>query len=162
MAMSTDPTTRYLAAGPVTRRVMNPLVSWLVRRGVPLKGAHILHVRGRSSGRWQSVPVNPLTVGDERYLVAPRGQTQWVRNIRVSGGGRLQRGRRTEDIAVVEVADAGKTPILRAYLREWGSEVGRFFEGLTADSSDGELAAMAAGFPVFRVEQPEDQRGRRR
>lgn len=149
--MTSDPAARYLVPDAVSRRVLNPFVNWLVRRGVKARGAAILHVQGRTSGRWQTVPVNPLTFRDERYLVAPRGQTQWVRNIRVSGEGRLQRRRHVEPISVVEVADADKAPILRAYLAAWAFEVGRFFEGITAESSDAELAEIAAGFPVFRL-----------
>ncbi|MEZ5269598.1 MAG: hypothetical protein R2789_13875 [Microthrixaceae bacterium] len=93
----------------------------------------------------------PLQLDGERYLVAPRGTTQWVKNIRAAGGGRLRKGRRTEDFSVVEVPDRDKTPILRAYLDKWGFEVGKFFEGVTKDATDTELEAIAPGFPVFRI-----------
>ncbi len=94
--------------------------------------------------------IGPL--GDDRFLVAPRGTTQWVRNIRAAGGGRLRKGRRVEDFTIVEVAHADKTPILRAYLDEWSFEVGKFFDGITKDSTESELAAIAPGFPVFRID----------
>jgi hypothetical protein len=68
--------------------------------------------------------VNPLTLGGERYLVAPRGETEWVRNIRVSRAGRLTFGGSTETVRVEEVADRDKAPILRAYLNVWALEVG--------------------------------------
>jgi deazaflavin-dependent oxidoreductase (nitroreductase family) len=119
--------------------------------GINVRGARELHVRGRSTGEWRTVPVNPLRLDGERYLVAPRGHTQWVRNIRASGEGRLRSGRRFEDFTVVEIADADKAPMIRAYLKVWAMEVGKFFDGLDADSSDERIAEVAAGFPVFRI-----------
>lgn len=147
----TDQPRRYLKPGGFTNRVFNPLVGWLVRRGVNLAGAAILEVTGRRSGEPRRTPVNPLPLGGQRYLLAPRGETEWVRNIRVSGAAALLRGRRREEIAVTEVADAEKLPIIREYLRVWAWEVGAFFEGLSATSSDDEVRAVASGFPVFLI-----------
>lgn len=146
---------RYLAPDRFTRRIMNPIVAVLTRLGLSLFGSRVLEVRGRNTGEWRAVPVNLLDVDGTRYLVAPRGNTQWVRNMRVAGGGRLRRGRRTEVFDAVELADADKTPVLRAYLDRWGWEVGMFFENLTAKSTDAELAAAAPGFPVFRIQSVE-------
>jgi deazaflavin-dependent oxidoreductase (nitroreductase family) len=129
----------------------NRVVGFLTRIGLPLAGSRVLAVRGRSSGEWRTTPVNPLRVGGERYLVAPRGNAQWVRNLRVSGEGELRAGRRVEAFAAVEVSDADKPPILRAYLKAWAWEVGRFFDGVDAGSSDEKLAEIAPGFPVFRI-----------
>ncbi len=142
---------RYVKPGRFTNHVFNPLVAWLTRRGVGLKGAAILEVRGRKSGEPRTTPVNPLPLGGERYLLAPRGETEWVRNIRVAGRGALITRRRREEFAVSEVPDAEKVPIIRAYLKEWAWEVGAFFEGITAKSDDDEVRAVAAGFPVFRI-----------
>lgn len=151
MQTVTTSSSRYLAPDRMTRRIFNPIVVALVKLGVGVRGARELHVRGRSTGEWRTVPVNPLPLDGERYLVAPRGQTQWVRNIRVSGAGRLRKGRRFEDFTVVEVADADKAPMIRAYLKVWAMEVGRFFDGLDAESSDERIAEVASGFPVFRI-----------
>jgi deazaflavin-dependent oxidoreductase (nitroreductase family) len=142
---------RYLKPGGFTGRVFNPFVSWLVRRGVSVAGAAVLEVVGRRSGELRRTPVNPLPLAGERYLLAPRGETEWVRNIRASGTAALLRGRRREQITAVEVPDADKLPIIREYLRIWAWEVGMFFEGLSAKSSDAEVRAVAGGFPVFRV-----------
>lgn len=131
--------------------VFNGAVGWLTRIGLPLAGSRVLSVRGRTSGEWRSTPVNPLRVARERYLVSPRGQTQWARNIRVTGTGRLAKGRHVEEIRVEEVADDEKPPILRAYLTAWAWEVGRFFEGVDKTSSDERLLEIAPGFPVFRI-----------
>lgn len=70
-------------------------VTWITRHGISLLGSRVLSVRGRKSGEVRSVPVNLLPFAGERYLVAPRGQTQWVRNLRVAGEGRLRVGRAT-------------------------------------------------------------------
>jgi len=132
--------------------VFNGVVGFFTRLGLPVAGSRVLAVRGRSSGEWRTTPVNPLRVGGQRHLVAPRGQTQWVRNLRVSGAGELRKGRRAESFTAIEVADADKTPILRAYLKAWAWEVGRFFDGVDASSPDERLAEIAPGFPVFRIE----------
>ena len=95
--------------------------------------------------------VNLLELDGERYLVAPRGRTQWVRNLRAAGTGDLRVGRRTQAFRADELPDADKGPILRAYLDRWGWEVGRFFEDLAKDSDDEAVAAVAPDFPVFRV-----------
>ena len=142
---------RYIKPDAFTNRVFNPFMAWLVRRGVRVAGAAVLEVTGRKSGEPRTTPVNPLTLGGERYLLAPRGETEWVRNIRVSGrGALLTRGGR-EEFTVTEVPDADKLPILRAYLKAWGWEVGAFFEGLKANSDDATVMAHASGFPVFRI-----------
>jgi deazaflavin-dependent oxidoreductase (nitroreductase family) len=114
-------------------------------------GSRVLYVRGRTSGQLRSVPVNVLTVGHRRYLVAPRGQTQWVRNLRVAGSGELRVGSRTERFTATELADAQKPEILRAYLKRWKVEVGVFFDGVGADASDATLLRMAPGYPVFLI-----------
>jgi deazaflavin-dependent oxidoreductase (nitroreductase family) len=142
---------RYLAPDTLTRRVVNPLMWALVRLGLGVRGGRILHVRGRRSGEWRTTPVNPLTLDGRRYLVAPRGQTKWVRNLRAAGEGRLQLGRRFETFAATEVDDADKGPIIRAYLELWAMETKRFFDGLDATSSDDDIAAVAPGFPAFLI-----------
>lgn len=142
---------RYVAPGPFTRRVMNPLVAALTRRGLSLAGSRVLTVRGRRSGQPRSTVVNVLELDGERYLVAPRGQAQWVRNLRAAGRATLQVGRRVEEVVATELDDEAKLPVLREYLRRWKWEVGAFFEGLSADSTDEELRAAAPGFPAFRL-----------
>ena len=95
--------------------------------------------------------MNLLTIDDTRYLVAPRGVTQWVRNLRVAKTGELRVGRRTEKFQAVELGDDEKPPILRAYLRRWKAEVGVFFGGVDASASDEELRGIAPDHPVFRI-----------
>ena len=144
-------TQRYLAPNTFTRRVFNPLIARSTRMGVSIRGSRVLEVRGRRSGEWRAVPVNPLTLGAERYLVAPRGTTDWVRNLRAAGTCRLRVGRRVETVAVTELDDSVKPELLRSYLRHWKWEVGQFFDGVGPDASDAELLAIAPGYPVFRI-----------
>jgi deazaflavin-dependent oxidoreductase (nitroreductase family) len=142
--------TRYLRPGWFTRNVFNRTVQLLARMGISVAGSCELRVRGRKSGEWRSTPVNVLTVDGDRYLVAPRGTTQWVRNIRISSEGELRRGRRTETFRAQEVPDDAKVPVLRGYLANWAWEAKQFF-GVGKDATDEDLARIAPGFPVFRV-----------
>lgn len=142
----------YRAPGWFTRHIFNGMVAGATRLGISVWGSRILEVRGRTSGEWRSTPVNLLAVGSERYLVAPRGETQWVRNMRVAGGGRLLLGRRVEPFAAAEVTDEDeKVAILRAYLRRWKAEVGVFFDGVSADSPEPEVRRIAPDHPIFRI-----------
>jgi deazaflavin-dependent oxidoreductase (nitroreductase family) len=151
----TDPATRYvMPTTPVGRalaRFSNSLVARFTRAGVSLRGSRVLYVRGRSSGEWRTTPVNPLSLDGGRYLVAPRGHTQWVKNMRVAGGGELRVGRRVEKFTATELADGDKPAILREYLRRWKMEVGIFFDGVGPDATDAQLLAIAPGYPVFRI-----------
>ena len=137
--------------GWFTRNVFNRAVAGLTRVGISVAGSRVLEVRGRKSGEWRRTPVNVLTQDGVRYLVSPRGHSQWVRNIRVSGQGRLLLGRRSESISVTELPDDEKPALLRAYLKRWKWEVGAFFGGVGPDSSDEELRRIAPDHPVFRI-----------
>jgi len=137
--------------GWFTKNVFNRLVAGITRLGISVWGSRVLEVRGRSSGEWRRTPVNLLTYERQRYLVAPRGETQWVRNLRASGAGRLLLGRSSESFTASELDDAEKAPILRAYLKRWKAEVGVFFEGVGPDASDEQLSAIASKHPVFRL-----------
>jgi deazaflavin-dependent oxidoreductase (nitroreductase family) len=143
--------TRYVQPDWFTVNVFNRLVALLTRAGLSVYGSRVLAVRGRRSGEWRTTPVNLLTYRGERYLVAPRGLTGWVRNIRASGGGELRLGARREPIRVVELPDDEKPELLRAYLRRWRFEVGQFFEGVGPEAPEAELRRIAPGYPVFRL-----------
>ncbi|MCC5951336.1 MAG: nitroreductase family deazaflavin-dependent oxidoreductase [Acidimicrobiia bacterium] len=141
----------YRPPGFVTRRVMNPIVAFLTRRGISVWGSRILEVRGRRSGALRRVPVNVLTLDGVDYLVAPRGVTQWVRNLRAAGEASVRVGRRHTDVVAHELDDADKVPVLRAYLARWKAEVGAFFDGVDDTSTDDDLARIAPRHPVFRL-----------
>jgi deazaflavin-dependent oxidoreductase (nitroreductase family) len=137
--------------GWFTKNVFNRVVAWLTSRGVSLLGSRVLEVQGRSSGEPRRTPVNLLEFEGDRYLVAPRGETQWARNLRASGQGRLLVGRRGESFTAMELSDEQKPPVLRAYLKRWKFEVGVFFDGIGPDSSEEELRDAAPKHPVFRI-----------
>jgi deazaflavin-dependent oxidoreductase (nitroreductase family) len=147
MAMSE----RFQQPGWLTKNVFNRIVAGSTRLGLSVWGSRVLAVRGRSSGEWRTTPINLLSYRGERYLVAPRGVTQWVRNIRAGGEAELRIGRRREPIKVVELSDDEKPDLLRAYLRRWKMEIGAFFQGVGPDSSSEELRRIAPGYPVFRI-----------
>jgi deazaflavin-dependent oxidoreductase (nitroreductase family) len=142
----------YRRPGWFDSKVFNPVVAALTRSGISVWGSRILRIRGRRSGEWRSAPVNLLTHEDQQYLVAPRGQTQWVRNLRAAGRGELVVGKKIQPFVAVEIGDEEKIPILRAYLKRWKVEVGAFFRGVGADSPEESVRRIAPDHPVFRVE----------
>ncbi|GAA2967420.1 nitroreductase family deazaflavin-dependent oxidoreductase [Actinokineospora diospyrosa] len=143
---------RYQRPGRLVRVLrFDAIVAFLVRRGVDVWGARVLSVRGRKSGEPRTTPVNLLTVDGVQYLVAPRGHTQWVRNLRAAGEGELGVGKRVQRFTAHELPDEAKPAVLRAYLKRWSFEVGAFFTGVNARSTDEELRAVGPDHPVFRV-----------
>jgi deazaflavin-dependent oxidoreductase (nitroreductase family) len=141
----------YKKPGWFTTYVFNKVVAGFTRLGLSVWGSRVLEVRGRTSGEPRHTPVNLLTVDGVRYLVAPRGETQWVRNLRVAGEGVLIVGRRRQAFSAQELPDGEKPEILRAYLKRWKAEVGVFFDGVSATSTDAELDRIAPDHPAFRI-----------
>ena len=144
----------YQRAGWFTKNVFNRVVAGLTRGGVSVAGSRVLEVPGRKSGEPRRTPVNLMTFEGTRYLVAARGHTQWVRNLRASGQGRLLVGRRAEPFSAVELSDEEKPALLRAYLERWKWEVGQFFGGVGPDASEEELRRIGPDHPVFRLGPP--------
>ncbi len=146
--------TRYEKPDWITKHVANPVIELMTTIGFSVRGSRVLAVPGRTSGRIRTTPVNLLELDGARYLVAPRGETEWVRNVRAAGRGELRRGRQREVIRVEEIPDDAKPPILRAYLRRWKIETAKFFDGVTAESPETELRRIAPRHPVFQVSPP--------
>jgi deazaflavin-dependent oxidoreductase (nitroreductase family) len=143
-----------MPATPMAQRIgrlFNSTVALVTKLGISVYGSRVLSVRGRKTGEWRSTPVNPLSYEGQRYLVSPRGHTQWVRNMRAAGGGELRVGRRVERFTATELADDAKPALLREYLRRWKFEVETFFEGVGPDASDEKLREIAPGYPVFQI-----------
>jgi deazaflavin-dependent oxidoreductase (nitroreductase family) len=133
-----------------TRNLVNPFLNLLMRLGISVRGSRVLEHLGRRSGQPHHIPVNLLDFESEQYLVAARGETEWVRNVRAADGHLvLILGRRRDERTAVELPPTERTPILRAYLRRWAFEVGMFFQGVGPDSTDEEFAAIAEQHPVF-------------
>jgi deazaflavin-dependent oxidoreductase (nitroreductase family) len=117
-----------------------------LRRGLKIGSQHLLSVRGRRSGELRSTPVSIVTLDGTRYIVAAFSEAAWVQNVRAAGTGTLQRGRRVEQVSLVDVAVEHRAPVLRAFLEQVRGGV-RFFGSASPD----EVAAAADRYPVFRV-----------
>lgn len=157
----TEVPAHYRRPGRLTRHVFNRAVAWLTRAGLSVRGSRVLEVRGRRTGLPRRTPVNLLHTPDGEFLVAPRGQTEWVRNLRADGGRLVMTvGRHRQERVATELADADKVDVLRAYLRRWRAEVGIFFDGVGPEAPDGALAAIAWRHPVFRLGPPVPVTGR--
>ncbi len=141
----------YQRPGWATTHLLNRVIAALTRLGLSVYGSRVLEVKGRKSGEWRRTPVNLLRHEGADYLVAPRGHTQWVKNLRAGGEGRLRVGRRAQSFRAVELSDAEKVAVLRAYLSKWQFEVGMFFDGVRSDSPDEDLRRIAPDHPVFRL-----------
>jgi deazaflavin-dependent oxidoreductase (nitroreductase family) len=131
-----------------TAHVINPLIKGLHRLGLAPAGSQTLAIRGRKSGEMRTNPVNPFELDGRTYLLAPRGNTQWARNLRASGEGELRRGRRARHFTAVEIPDSEKLPLLRLYMDKWAWEV-KGFMGIDADAPDEELVRVAPDHPAF-------------
>jgi deazaflavin-dependent oxidoreductase (nitroreductase family) len=147
----------YKKPGWFTRNVFNRLVAGLHRLGLGVQGSQTLAVRGRKSGEIRTNPVNPFELDGRTYLLAPRGTTQWVRNLRAAGGeGELRRGRRVRHFHATEVPDSEKLPLLRLYMDKWAWEV-KGFLGIDANAPDDELRRIAPDHPAFVLTFDDDR-----
>ena len=138
--------------GRITARLLNPFLDGLMRLGLSVRGSRILEHRGRTTGELHHTPVNLLTVDGVDYLVAPRGETQWVRNVRADGGRLvLILGRHRDARVATEVPVGERADLLRRYLRQWKREVESFFEGVGPDADPATFAEIAERHPVFTL-----------
>jgi deazaflavin-dependent oxidoreductase (nitroreductase family) len=132
-------------------RAGNTVIRWLAELGISIAGTRALQVRGRKTGKPRSVVINLLTVDGVDYVVSPRGNTQWARNVRAAGVVETGARWRRRPATVSEVVDDAKPDILRRYLARWYWQVKDYVGGLTPDSSDAELRAAAGRIPVFAL-----------
>ncbi|HZP45522.1 MAG TPA: nitroreductase/quinone reductase family protein [Candidatus Binataceae bacterium] len=131
-------------------RAFNALFGSLIGLGLGRSHHYLLLVRGRKTGRLYSAPIDLLTLDGRRYLVCPRGRSQWVRNAEAAGQVTLKRGARREPVNIRAVADADKPPLLKAYLERFKLAVQRYFP-VPAGAPAAAFAAVAARYPVFEV-----------
>jgi len=131
-------------------RIFNRAFSYLLKIGIGLPHNFLLEVRGRKSGRVYSTPVNVLGRNGKRYLVAPRGYTQWVRNVIASGGAVLARGSHREMVHLEMIDDNDKPEILKAYLERYKLTVQRYFP-IPAGSPLEAFQPLIPQYPVFEV-----------
>ena len=132
--------------------IIDPLTRFAVGRlGLDHDGVRVLEIKGRMSGIWRATPVRVLELDGHQYLVAPQGQTQWVRNLRVQRRGRLRLGGRVTEFEAEELADESKVPVLRAYFRRWWSQTASLTTLTAPDAPDAEVMRAAPLHPAFRL-----------
>ena len=144
---------RYEAPNAVARGA-NTVVRWLADMGISIAGTRMLRVLGRKTGKQRAVVINLLRIDGVDYLVSPRGNTQWARNVRAAGEVELGPRWRRVRARAIELDDAAKPEVLRRYLAKWYFEVKGYVAGLTPTSSSEELQAAAPTIPVFVLSAP--------
>lgn len=127
-------------------RALGTLIGW----GIGPAHIYLLEVRGRKTGKVYVTPVDPLELNGRRYLVAPRGRTQWVRNAEVAGEIVLRRGKNRQVWRIRVMPDSEKPPVLKAYLDDYKSEVQRYFS-VAAGSPPEAFASIASSYPAFEL-----------
>jgi len=145
---------KYLRPGAVEGSFGRALV-FLIRIGLVRGHFYVLEVRGRKSGRTITLPVDPLDLEGQRYLVCARGNANWVRNARAAGEVVLVRAMRRRSYAARELPPDMRPPVLKAYLDRFASEVQRFFP-VPKGSAVESFNDLAPRYPVFAL-QPLDE-----
>jgi deazaflavin-dependent oxidoreductase (nitroreductase family) len=143
-------TTRYDRPSTLAR-TGNELIRWLAEAGISIAGSHALRVRGRKTGKPRSVVVNVLSVDGRRYVVSPRGNTQWARNARAAAEVETGPRWRRRTVRIAEIPDADKPELLKRYLNRWYWEVKGHVGGLTPRSGDDKVRTVAPSIPVFEL-----------
>ena len=131
-------------------RIFNRCFAVAIGFGMGLGHNYVLEVKGRKSGKIYSAPVDLLEFEGRRYLVAPRGETNWVRNARAVGRVTLRKGRQSTEYTVREVAPAQRPTLLKAYLDRFALTVQRYFP-VPRESPASEFAPIAERYPVFEL-----------
>src|SRR5580698_3009283 len=134
----------------VVERTFNRVYGFLVGLGLGFSYNYLLQVKGRKSGKLYSTPVDLLNLNSKRYLVAPRGRTQWVRNAEAAGEITLKKGSKRQKYGLRPLSDVEKLPVLKAYLDGFKKEVQRYFP-VPAGSPPDAFAEVASSYPAFEL-----------
>ncbi len=137
-------------APTLVERGFNRVFGFLVGIGLGFSHNYLLQVRGRKSGKLFSTPVDLLELGGKRFLVAPRGRTQWVRNAEAAGEVTLKKGRTQRKFRLRPIPDADKPEILKAYLDNFRREVQTYFP-VPAGSPVQAFAELVQSYPAFEL-----------
>jgi hypothetical protein len=148
--MSTETKTpAYRVATPI-EAAFNRVMGFLAGLGIGPSFIYLLQVKGRKTGRIHSAPVNLMETAGKRFLVAPRGRTQWVRNAEAAGEITLKRGSKRQNYRLIPIGEAQKPEILKMYLDRYASAVQKFFP-IPAGSELNAFREIAANYPVFEL-----------
>ncbi|MGE2715618.1 nitroreductase/quinone reductase family protein [Mycolicibacterium litorale] len=132
-------------------RAFNEVIRWLAEAGVSIGGTCALRIRGRKTGKTRTVVVNLMSVDGRRYVVSPRGNTQWARNARAAGQVETGPRWRRHAVRIAEVPEAAKPALLKRYLDRWYWQVKGHVGGLNPNSSEDEMRAVVPSIPVFEL-----------
>ena len=135
-------------------RIINRAFGFLLKLGIGLPHNYLLEVRGRKTGRVYSTPVNVLEYKGKKYLVAPRGYTQWVKNAEASGEATLVKGAKRERVKLGAVPHEAKAELLKIYLDRFKLTVQRYFP-VPAGSPAKAFEPLAVRYPVFELRRYE-------
>jgi deazaflavin-dependent oxidoreductase (nitroreductase family) len=144
---SPPPAFRAPTAG---ERVFNRIFGFLVGLGLGFSHNYLLQVRGRKSGKTYSTPIDLLELGGKRFLVAPRGHTQWVRNAEAAGEVTLKKGSKRQKFRLRALLDQEKPEILKAYLDQFRREVQSYFP-VAAGSPVEAFQELVQSYPAFEL-----------
>jgi deazaflavin-dependent oxidoreductase (nitroreductase family) len=131
------------------RRIVNRVLVWMLKAGMGPQNYYLLTVQGRITGNPHSVPIALVDVGTTRWLVAPYGEVDWVKNARVANRVRLSRGKYSQDFTIRELPRERSLAILKQYLKSY--PITRPYFTARADSESEEFAVDAEGKPVFEL-----------
>lgn len=137
-------------APSAVERLFNRNFGFLVGFGIGFSYNYLLQVRGRKTGKLYSTPIDLLELDGKRYLVAPRGRTQWVRNAEAAGQVTLKKGSRSQQYRLLSLSDAEKAVILKAYLDTFRREVQRYFP-VPAGSPPEAFLPLLNSYPAFEL-----------
>jgi len=137
-------------APSTVERIFNRAYGFLVGLGLGFSYNYLLQVRGRKSGKIYSTPIDLLELNGRRYLVAPRGRRQWVRNAEAAGEVTLKRGRIQQRFRLRSLVDEEKPEVLKGYLDRFKREVQRYFP-VPAGSSPEAFRELVQSYPAFEL-----------
>ena len=148
--MNVNPSPFVFRPPTPVERAFNRCFGFLVGLGLGLKHNYLLQVRGRKSGKLYSTPIDLLEMDGKRFLVAPRGRTQWVRNAEAAGEVTLKKGSFRQSFRLRAIPDSDKAQYLKAYLDSFETTVQRYFP-VPAGSDVQAFANLGANYPVFEL-----------
>jgi deazaflavin-dependent oxidoreductase (nitroreductase family) len=138
---------------PLSLKITNKVMIWLQRRGRVIGTIRLLTVPGRKSGKPRTTPVSPLNVDGHDYIIGGFVQGDWVKNVRAAGAGVLAEGKRERRVKLIEVSEAERVPVMRAFPEKVPHGVAMMLKtGVVADGSPEAFEAAAPNVAVFRVD----------